>query len=106
MDDSAYFVKYESNSVQLPIGWINQTPEAGTFLAGNVKMKGRFGFYSIPDSTANYWISDSGEVVITKREGKIVFTTFNGTLEKMVNGVPYEETLIVKTRVFSNGIYC
>ncbi len=89
----------------MPIGWITQTPEAGTFLAGNVKMKGRFGIYSIPDSTANYWISDIGEVVITKRGGKIVFTTFNGTLEKMVNGAPYEETLIVKTRVFSNGIY-
>lgn len=104
LDDSTYFAKYESNGVQLSIDWITQTPKTGTFPAGNVKVEGKSRIYYFPGRNV-MWMSDSGEVVITKHEGKTVSATFNGRLQKLVSGQPNGETLIVKNGVFTNGIY-
>lgn len=105
LDDTSYFAKYESNGQQLSIDWFSSDPVTGSFPAGNVKMKGKSRIYWFPDATTNYWMSDSGEVVITKHEGKTVSATFNGRLQKLVSGQPNGETLIVKNGVFTNGSY-
>lgn len=105
LDDTSYFAKYESNGQQLSIDWFSSDPVTGAFPAGNVKMKGKSRIYWFPDATTTYWMSDSGEVVITKHEGKTVSATFNGRLQKLVSGQPNGETLIVKNGVFTNGSY-
>lgn len=104
LDDSTYFAKFESNGQQLSIDWITQSPTTGSFPAGNVKVSGKSRIYWFPGNNVQ-WMSDSGEVVITKHEGRIVSATFNGRLQKLSGGQPNGETLIVKNGVFTNGSY-
>jgi hypothetical protein len=105
LDDTSYFAKYESNGKQLSIDWFTQDPMVGSFPAGNVKMKGKSRIYWFPDASSTYWMSDSGEVNITKHEGNKVSATFNGRLQKLVNGSPNGEVLFVKNGVFTDGSY-
>jgi hypothetical protein len=104
LDDTTYFAKYEKDGKQLSIDWISETPTTGTFPAGLNKKKGQSRIYWFP-KTNQIWMSDSGEVVITKHENKTVSATFSGRLNKLSGTQPTGETILVKNGVFTNGKY-